>query len=136
MGKIGPAGEGADLFDLVRLSRQLQRRCGPRLGVRRGVLTVERRVLLQRLCHGLGMGEVRVLAANLVRGGIDFGLSACPRPTRFGSALRPQTPRLRREILRTVLGDLAEVGADLGWHVAHNGTLYQYKSFLYTNVLV
>ena len=136
MSEIGPAREGADLFDLVRLRRQLQRRCGPHLIVRRGVLAVERRVLLQGLRHGLGVGQVRVLAADLVGGGIDLGLSARPRPTRFGSALRPQAPGLRREILCAVLGDLAEVRADLGWHVAHNGTLYQYKSFLYENVLV
>lgn len=101
-----------------------------------GVLAVKRRVLLQRFCDGLGVGEVRVLAANLLRGGIDLGLSAYPRPTRFGGALRPEVPRFRRETLRGVLCHPAEVRADLGWHVAHNGTLYQYKSFLYKNDLV
>lgn len=130
-GQFRPAGECADLFDLLRLLRQAQRCCGPNLGVRSGVLAVERRVVFQGFCDGLGMGQVRVLAANLVRGGIDPGLSARPRPTRFGSALRPQAPRLRREILRAVLGDLAEVRADLGCNIAHKRALYQYKSFLY-----
>ena len=130
MRKIGPAGEGADLFDLVDLLGKLRLRGGAYVVVGCGVFAVKRRVLLQRLRDGLGVGQVRVLAANLVRDGIDPGLSARPRPTRFGSALRPQAPRLRRETLCAVPGDLAEVRANLGWHVAHNGTLYQYKSFL------
>lgn len=110
------------------LLRELRLRGGAHVVVGCGVLGIERRILLQRFCDGLGVGEVRVLAANLVRGGIDLGLSAYPRPTRFGGTLRPEVSRFRREILRGVLGDLAEVCADLGWHVAHNGTIYQYNS--------
>lgn len=127
MRKVWPAGEGADLFDLADLLRKLRLRGGAYVVVGCGVLAVKRRVLLQRLRDGLGVGQLRVLAANPLRGGIDPGLSAHPRPTRFGGALRPEVPRFRRETLRGVLGHLAEVRADLGWHVAHNETLYQYK---------
>lgn len=119
MGEIGSAGERADLFDVAGLLGKLGLRSGAHAGMGRGVLAVEGRVLLQGFRNGSGMGQVRLLVADLVGRGIDPGLSAHPRPTGVSSNLRPQVPGFRREALRAVLRDLAEVGADLGWHVAH-----------------
>jgi hypothetical protein len=119
VGEVGPAGERADLFDVAGLLGKLWLRPGAHAGMGRRVLAVEGRVLLQGVRDGLGVREVRLLAHDLLGRGIDLGLGAHPRPTRIGGKLRAQVPGFRREALCAVLRDLAEVCADLGWHVAH-----------------
>ncbi len=114
MGEVGPACERADLFDVAGLLGKLGLRPGAHAGMGRRVLAVEGRVLLQGFRNGLGTGQVRLLADDLLGRGIDLGLSAHPRPTCIGGNLRAQVPGFRREALRAVLRDLAEVCADLG----------------------
>ncbi len=120
VGEFGPAREGADLFDLANILRELRLRGGAYVVVGRGVLGVKRRVQSQCFRDGLSVAQLRVLGANLIGGGIDLGLSAYPCPTRLGGSAGAEMPGFRRQVLRCVLRDLAEVRADLGWHVAHN----------------
>lgn len=132
MSEIGPAGERADLFDVAGLLGKLGLRPGAHAGMGRGVLAVEGLVLLQGFRNGLGMGQVRLLVADLVGRGIDPGLSAHPRPSCVGGNLGAKVPGFRREALGAVLRDLAEVRADLGWHVAHINEPYIIINHFYT----